>query len=39
LFWLMLAVFGTPLAPHSFDDIGGGPLMGCLTSDNLLATD
>lgn len=39
LFWLLMAVFGTPLAPHSIDDIGGGPLMGGLTSDNLLGTD
>jgi peptide/nickel transport system permease protein len=39
LFWLLMAVFGTPLAPHSIDDIGGGPLMGGLTADNLLGTD
>ena len=39
LFWLLMAAFGTQLAPHSIDDIGGGPLMGGLTPDNLLGTD
>jgi len=39
LFWLLMALFGTALAPHSIDDIGGGPLMGGLTADNLLGTD
>lgn len=39
LFWLLMALFGTSLAPHSIDDIGGGPLMGGLTADNLLGTD
>jgi len=39
LFWLLMAAFGTQLAPHNIDDIGGGPLMGGLTPDNLLGTD
>lgn len=39
LFWLLMALFGTQLAPHSIDDIGGGPLMGGFTGDNVLGTD
>jgi len=39
LFWLLMAIFGNQLAPHNIDDIGGGPLMGGLTGDNLLGTD
>lgn len=39
LFWLLMAVFGNQLAPHNIDDIGGGPLMGGVTADNMLGTD
>ena len=39
LFWLLMAVFGNQLAPHNIDDIGGGPLMGGVTADNVLGTD
>ena len=27
LFWIVMAVFGTALAPHNLEDIGGGPLF------------
>ncbi|EJL85319.1 ABC transporter permease [Pantoea sp. GM01] len=39
LFWLCMALFGTQLAPHSVEDIGGGPMLGGMTSANLLGTD
>jgi len=39
LFWLAMAVFGNQLAPHNIDDIGGGPMLGGMTADNLLGTD
>ncbi|WP_413733599.1 ABC transporter permease [Sodalis sp. RH21] len=39
LFWLLMAIFGNQLAPHNIDDIGGGPLMGGFTGDNMLGTD
>ncbi|MFH8134929.1 ABC transporter permease [Pantoea osteomyelitidis] len=39
LFWLLMALFGTALAPHSVEDIGGGPMFGGFTHDNLLGTD
>lgn len=39
LFWVLMALFGTQLAPHSVDDIGGGPMLGGMTADNWLGTD
>lgn len=39
LFWLLMALFGTQLAPHSVEDIGGGPMLGGMTSANMLGTD
>ncbi|WP_343551296.1 ABC transporter permease [Pantoea sp.] len=39
LFWLCMALFGTQLAPHSVEDIGGGPMLGGMTDANLLGTD
>lgn len=39
LFWVLMAIFGTQLAPHSVDDIGGGPMLGGMTADNWLGTD
>lgn len=38
-FWLCMVFFGNGLAPHSVDDIGGGPIMGGITAQNLLGTD
>lgn len=39
LFWLLMAIFGTALAPHNVEDIGGGPMFGGFTADNLLGAD
>lgn len=39
LFWVLMAIFGTQLAPHSVEDIGGGPMLGGITADNWLGTD
>jgi peptide/nickel transport system permease protein len=39
LFWVLMALFGTQLAPHSVEDIGGGPMLGGFTADNWLGTD
>lgn len=39
LFWVLMVLFGTQLAPHSVDDIGGGPMLGGMTADNWLGTD
>ncbi|WP_455851504.1 ABC transporter permease [Pantoea endophytica] len=39
LFWLLMALFGNQLAPHNVEDIGGGPMLGSMTSANLLGTD
>lgn len=39
LFWLGMAMFGHSLAPHNVEDIGGGPIFGGLTEQNLLGTD
>lgn len=39
LFWLIMAVFGNSLAPHSVEDIGNGPIFGGFTRHNLLGTD
>ncbi|MGK3137075.1 ABC transporter permease [Pantoea trifolii] len=39
LFWLLMALFGHQLAPHNVEDIGGGPMLGGMTSANLLGTD
>ncbi|MFQ1682318.1 ABC transporter permease [Pantoea dispersa] len=39
LFWVLMGIFGTQLAPHSFEDIGGGPMLGGITAANWLGTD
>ena len=39
LFWVLMAIFGNQLAPHSVEDIGGGPMLGGMTAENWLGTD
>ncbi len=37
--WIFLAIFGTALAPHNLEDIGGGPLFGGFSRDFWFGTD
>ncbi len=39
LFWIVMALFGGYIAPHSGTDIGAGPILGSFTSQNWLGTD
>ena len=39
LFWIVMAVFGTALAPHNLEDIGGGPLFGDFSREFWFGTD
>jgi len=39
LFWIVMAIFGTALAPHNLEDIGGGPLFGDFSREFWFGTD
>ena len=39
LFWIVMALFGGYIAPHSGTDIGAGPILGGFTAQNWLGTD
>lgn len=39
LFWIVMALFGGYIAPHSGLDIGAGPILGGMTAQNWLGTD
>ena len=39
LIWIFLAIFGTALAPHNLEDIGGGPMFGGFSGEFWFGTD
>lgn len=39
LIWIFLAIFGTALAPHNLEDIGGGPMFGSFSREFWFGTD
>ncbi|MER3630678.1 ABC transporter permease, partial [Klebsiella pneumoniae] len=39
LFWILMALFGGYIAPHSGMDIGAGPILGGFSAENWLGTD
>ncbi|MCU5772543.1 ABC transporter permease [Erwiniaceae bacterium BAC15a-03b] len=39
LFWIFMAIFGTALAPHNLEDIGGGPMFGGFSAEYWFGTD
>lgn len=39
LFWIFMAIFGTALAPHNLEDIGGGAMFGGFSAEFWFGTD
>ncbi len=39
LFWILMALFGTALAPHALEGIGGGDMFGHFSAEFWLGTD